>query len=605
LGDPAALLPDLLQVLADPELEASGLPTALAGDVDRFRSGMDGVSDGSWFGIATALAMRACIAPSGQALTSEAERLPRAPWWVTALFDEACAKEIRAQPHLRAEWCAVLGAPPELPRQPSGPSGRVAVYQPTPEWTIEDPFELWDEEGAAIQLVASHAPLRVLRILDPDVWFRAVDAWDDARLVCAALWGDEFVHDRAAIIDHLRVAAAIFGVDGSWTRRTAAIVLAHKVLEHARALAHALRLQHIRNHQDQGEDAAALSALMNEELPAFFSEAWEVLLGRSDGLAIAAALYARLSAPLNRNTAWREYDIEPTAAGCLARVLAGRGTTVARLRELWIARREMPRQPRNRARRDHRSPLCAISGAVEIAAGRADQIADLFSWFAETLSPLETDWSWFATTGALQPLLDNLAVAFASDASTLARCEDLYAGLEPQRRLSEFGRQYAENSTHEASVIVLGVILQLIDRARVAGAADLAPAADRTFEWAARLALVSSPGWESPISTRLALVYAIVIRALVNPTSLGPSLRLVLTDPGLTAHTVARLIPPLGLDAVESALKAEGVTLRELEVRAEEWSVATGLPDDERARDALREFVRADQRDEGRPAGHV
>jgi hypothetical protein len=70
LGDPTALLAGLVRALAEPDFEATDLPAPLAGDVNRFHSGVDGIPDGSWFGIATALAMRACTAPSVQTLTS-------------------------------------------------------------------------------------------------------------------------------------------------------------------------------------------------------------------------------------------------------------------------------------------------------------------------------------------------------------------------------------------------------------------------------------------------------------------------------------------------------------------------------------------------------
>jgi hypothetical protein len=591
LGDSIELVPKLVEVFRGSD-ELPTLPDPLARDVERLFGNQDELQEGSWFGIAAALAALACETPDGAGIAASAERLGRAPWWVGGVFDDACAEQIRRQPERDAEWRRALGRPPELPIPPAAPAGRVVTYQPMPEWEIADPFELWNVEGdAPILLVAGHAPFRVLRRLDPDAWLHAVDAWEDARLVDAALWGDELLHDSEAIVRALTMAAPAFAEDGSWTRRVAAVVLAGKIIDHATALNNALRLKHIRNHANEATNDDELKSFMHDELPALFARAWNVLLGRPDGLVIGAALHARLCAPRSAGSAWEQYRVEPTAARCLADALAKRATDIATLRGLWVWRKEMPRTACRRARRDHRSPLCAISSALDVVRGRSAQLPELFDWFAETLSPVDSDWSWFANMLLVDPFLVRLSEVLAADASLLGRCEELYVRLESSRRRSEFDRQEATNGSHESSVVALGMVLSLIERARRTGRTDLAPHAEHAFESAVRLEFVSSPGWDSPLSTRLLLVSAIVVRAAVRPSSIADSLSLVVSDPALMATTGAGLIRALGHEVVETAFGTVGLTLREAERLAHAWASATGRCDDKAAVEGLRKVL--------------
>ncbi|WP_394827944.1 hypothetical protein [Pendulispora albinea] len=588
LGDPTVLMAGVLAVLSNNRDMVKVLPETLAEEVTRFVNRLDVRTDSAWFAIAKGLASLGIIgAPSLLRLMESASRLERAPQWVHHTFHEEAFALLRDldEPTLEA-WLALSSAAPTVPiadaRVSSAP---IEVTRREASWQVSDPFELWDEGGAAIPLVAAYEPLNLLRRFDDRRWFRAVDAWEDGRLVFAALFGSHVLHDRETLLRYLTDAAPVFGESGEWTGRTAGLILAKSIIEHASALANAISWQ--RNVTDAEPDAA-VAQLINEELPAYFAHAWRVLLTRSDGLALAAALHVRLADPRPRPGVYR-VDVPSIALRTLSGCLTAIRPRAAQFRTLWRLRREAQERA---GRGRHVSGLRAFACMVAITASDEPLDPELFDWLGELLRGDPSDWRYFANCGALPELLDRMVSLLAKNNDPIPKFEALYASLEPSRRRGEFGRTHTENDADLASVVLIVLLAAVLDKRVVRNGEDIVETSSRLFRRALRLYLVSSPAFEPTLSARAALTFTIQVCVRANQAMLEECLGPVLTDPGHAAEVLAALLSSVPRHRLERAVEATYGNLLILQSRSLEWAVATKLQCDRRAVDALAAALR-------------
>jgi hypothetical protein len=577
LGDAAALLSGVGRMLRGEGAAADALPPELASAVQAFVERREVRALGALFAIGRSLALEALSwDPSAERVQRARERLHRSPSWVLETFEvEVLALLAEREPGLREAWLTAFETEPPLPTPAAGPPAAVEVFHPQGRWTIESPFELWNDPGAdaPILLVSAYAPGILLREADPDRWFRAVDRWNDGRLVDGALFGGHVLHDADALLHWLAIASPVFDSAGVWTGRTAAAVLTLRVLKHAEALVGAT----LHKPSASLDDESALRDLRDRELPALFQRAWSVMLARSDGLALATALHTRLSAPNNWPRVWR-VEYPAIARTCLEQALAAARPPARQLRMLQGARQHSDGQP---ARGAHASALTALSAAVVIAQNEPTNEVELFEWFVELLASPPADWDAFAHQQALDGLLARLSCRVARIDDIVERCDAVYRSLDFGRHCGEFARGRGLNDGQRASVVLLGLALHVLLQ-RGGDAPGTRRALDRVFERALRLALVSQPlSVAGAVSPRALLTSVVAATAKLDPESLRRRLAPLTSDPGHAAECVTVLLKVVPEEELKKVLG--GVTLQDFAASVEAWACATDHPDDRTA----------------------
>jgi hypothetical protein len=576
----------------DAVTEPTALPEGMVADAEQFVLGHPDLPLATWWTITSALAELACASavPSLPAIVNAWGRLERCPAWAASLFEDSCVDVLsRKGPAELESWLAALGASPVVTGPAPRPPAAVSVYRPEREWSLRDPLELWRDDGAAtsaLVAMAGHVPINLLRRLESPRWFRSVDGWTDARLVVGALHGDHVLHDREALLAWLALAEPAFDPEGKATGRTAALVLTEFVVEHAQALCAEFAPAGYRTDDEAARLGAALDALRGTELPNFFAEAWRIVLGRQDGLVIAAAFHAHLCDVRPFRGLRRAIEIIPIARKTLARALAKHGATPRVLQGLWTTRKRAREAGSYPARAGHASGVCALRSAVEVLEEGGPRTADLTDLAVEIIRAPDPDWTSLAKSGELDELLTRVVAVLGGIETSLARCERLYEELAPQRRRGEFGRTYYENDTDLPSVLALVLLCSLIADERIDRVAARA-ALRRVLPWATRLFLTCQPAWSPTLEPSQALILALVIAARVEPMLLREALPPVLADPPLAARAVAALLGALPIHDVRSILATIGDSIDLIAGRASEWALAR--PDDQGAADALAE----------------
>jgi hypothetical protein len=575
LGEPSELIAQTRKILRG-EAVAS-LPQQLSAEVENFTHGREVRSAGSLSAIASSLAAEALSGePSAERVQRQAERLHRSPAWGLSAFETVALAILTGLDSVSREaWLTAFEAAPPLPARAAGPTASVEVFRPQGRWTIESPFELWNDPGAdaPILLVSAYAPGTLLREADPDRWFRAVDRWNDGRLVDGALFGGHVLHDADALLHWLAIASPVFDSAGVWTGRTAASVLTLRVLKHAEALVGAT----LPKPSASLDDDSALRDLRDRELPAFFQRAWSVLLARSDGLALATALHTRLSARNNWPRVWR-VEYPAIARTCLEQALSAARPPAQQLRMLHGARQHSDGHP---ARGAHASALTALSAAVVIAENEPANEVELFEWFVELLASPAADWDAFAHQQALDGLLARLSYRVARIDDIVERWDAVYRSLDFGRHSGEFARGRGLNDAQRASVVLLGLALHVLLQ-RGGDAPGTRRALGRVFERALRLALVSQPlSVAGAVSPRALLTSVVAATAKLDPESLRRRLAPLTSDPGHAAECVTVLLKVVPEEELKKVLG--GVTLQDFAASVEAWACATDHPDDRTA----------------------
>ncbi len=573
-------------------------PTALAegmvADAERFLLGHHDLAPATWWTITSALAERACSSAAAAlpALIGAWGHLERCPGWAASLFENVCVDALSSKTPAELEaWLAALGTSPVLTGPAPRRAGAVSVYRPEREWTLADPFELWRDDGGstiALAAMAGHVPINLLRRLDAQRWFRSVDRWTDARLVVGALHGDHVLHDRAALLRWLELAEPSFDPEERPTGRTAALVLTEFIVEHAQAICAEFAPAGYRTDDETARLGAALDALRESELPNFFADAWKIVLGRTDGLVIAAAFHAHLCDVGPPRGLRRAIDVIPIARKSLARALAKHGVQPGVLQRQWATRKRAREAGSYPARAGHASGVCALRSAVEVLEEGGPGTADLTDLAVEIIRAPDRDWASPPKSGELDELLTRVVAALGGIETSLARYERLYEELEPQRRRGEFGRTYYESDTDLPSVLTLGLLCGLLADERIDRIAARA-SLRRVLRWAMRLFLTCQPSWSPTLDPSRALIIALVVAARVEPVLLREALPPVLADPPVAARAVVALLGVLSLDELRNVLATIGDSVELIAERASEWALAR--PDDQGAADALADAV--------------
>lgn len=558
------------------------LPKVTFDDLEAFLIGQIELQPASWFVVGTALARNAIRgSPESDRLRAAAGRVERSPAWVYDLFFETCVHEVRELPKDQQEaWLTELERPVVVvDAAPSPAAGRVTVARTPMLWRLDDVFDLWDQGSMAVEVMSSHAPTTLLRALDFNRWFRAVDRWEDGRLVGGALFGDHLLHDRRALLCALRGAADVFDPAGSWTGRTAGVILTQFVLRHAQML-HDETRRAARAYPPEPKAEEALRDLCEVELPAFFTEAWRELLARADGLQIAAALHADLCtvAP----DPFRDSGVRALARAALGKQLAVAGVRTADLRELWIRRRRLRVEAGIRAHGSHVSGVNVLVSALEVVEAGGPKDLGLLDLLVERIGEPDPDWKGLAHAKSLSPILDRMLEAVDDPALVLARFCALYEQLERARRRGEYGRTYAENDGELSSLLCLMIVLGVLDEPTVP-APQRDKVLDRAAEWATRMLLTAAPAFEPTLSVERIFAFVVVLAERFSSPRLHATLAVAATDPSLSAWVTAALVCELPLDAVDKVLESVGLTIDSVLGRARRWADVTGRPGDDAA----------------------
>jgi hypothetical protein len=559
-------------------------PAALREGVERFLDGEVDLEPASWWLIVNALAMDACLgSPASSRIVAADERLHRAPQWVHATFLRACLTLIGQAPASLQEAWLVEFARPLAIVQPIEPVAEpVRVYRRERTWQIHDPFEVWHSPPMALAEVDDHVPTTILRNLDPDRWFRAVQQWSDAPLLLGALFGAHIFHDRDALLRWLAAAEPAFDADGRWTGKLAAIILARHVVRAARMLLDAMASDARSSRSEMGCEPSAddVEAARRVELPQFFKDAWEALLARSDGEVIAAALHAELVDPNATTGSDKLDDATEIARTCLTRALSEQGLQSGRIHALWEERQRTRAAAKLGARVGHVSGVCALVSALELTLLRGEVCDDaLQAMLFDRLAAPDPDWAWSVQRGTLNKILARFVSALARRSGALEQLERLYESLEPVRRRGEYGRTYITNDTDLPSVLVLVVLLGLIDELP-ADAPRVEESVKRCLGWATRLVLTSSPAFQPTTDPEAIFAFAVRLCARFAPALVPGAFEIARPDPALAALTATALLSVMSRVDLDALLARVGDSLEALRERARALAETTQRPND-------------------------
>lgn len=560
------------------KLAVPAFPASLCSDLERYLNDEISLQNSSWAAIARALATLAVRGePSAKRIVTTSARLERAPQWTHSAFDEYCLAVLRSRSKEEQEaWLVEFERPLSLVEPTHAQSGSIEVRRYRP-WELKDVFDLWGGKVPwAIEAAAEYVPLYLFRSLAPERWFRCVDAWPDARLIGGALFGDFVQHDRIALLGWLAAAGPVFDANGDWTGRSAAIILTREVLRHAAMLLGAVD----RSAFEAGDKVAVeteVNKLRETELPAFFAEAWEVLLGRSDGTRIGAALLSDLSDPAHDRRG-HQAVVRELAQDALACALASRATPTGEIRRFWMERRLVRQAHRLGPYAAQASGVAALAAATRIAECKGLQDEELLAFLLDRVAEPDEDWARLVRGNALNAFLARVLHLVPPTAAVLAQCEALYEALEPARRRGEYGRTYLLQDADVSSLLVLFILLGFSDEERI-DAQRGAEATSRAVQWATRLVLTGTS--TSPtIDARRILAYAARQSARLVPDIIPDIVRVAVPDPPLAALVAASLLAVLDRETVDGHFRREGLPLEELAARARDWAEITGNADD-------------------------
>jgi hypothetical protein len=536
-------------------------------------------SDAVWVCLTDALATIVTTgAPDADRLAAEGRRLERAPVWALARWDERCAAKILAldEPD-REGWlkaCETAPAAPDHDQQPSEETVAVSVTPYRAAWRIEDRFQIWDENVVAASWLAEHAPLRILRHADPARWFRAIDRWEDPRLVQGALSSQGLREAPSTVVDLLRVASPAFDDRGTPTGRSAALVLCQIAIGCAEEL---LRV---------GANAATRSGVVAPLLDAFIG----ALLDRSDGVRLGTALLTWL---FDAVVLRQRSKADTSTAGEARRMLLDKLS-------LSLSRRRFPVEQYRAFAAERRAlstkrvslwqrELPALLACSRTLEGTSQEDRDVQRAWLRALLLVSREWS----HAKADTLTRELVAGCLDGDAPAALCKELFEELEPKRRRAEFVRsRYLAEGQNDAlpSLILLASLVWMVENDRSNDPSnDLVYVRDRAL----RIALTDAWTGSSELRPRDVIVRAIVVA--IEKFGVADMKTIDLVSP--MAHELHVLGPVLihisdglGSAARDRLLMALGGTFDDMRRTAVEWAHVTGMLEDVALAKALQEM---------------
>jgi hypothetical protein len=399
-------------------------------------------TDAVWVCVTDALAAIVTTgAPDADRLAAQGRRLEGAPAWVLARWDEECTARILALDGPdREAWLKACEMAPDHSQEPSKETAMVSVTRHHAAWKIEDPFQLWDEDAVAASRLAEHAPVRILRHADQARWFRAIDHWQDPRLVQGALVIQELRENPSTVVDLLRVASPCFDERGAPTGCSSAIVLCKITIDCAEEFLRA------------GANAPPTGTAVAPQLEAFTG----ALLNRPDGVRLGAALLTWLfdNVVLRPGSSGTAGEARCMVLDELSRALSSRRIPVDRYRTFATERRSLG-ATRILLWQRELPALLACSRTLEEASREARDAQR--AWLREVFL-VSGEWSQVK----VDTLIREFVAGFLCDADPAAACKTLFEELEPQRRRGEFGRSRYLDQGHEDALPGLLLLASLV-----------------------------------------------------------------------------------------------------------------------------------------------
>lgn len=181
---------------------------------------------------------------------------------------------------------------------------------------------LWDrgDDHCTLRLEWSRRADFLLQ-MDCQIFAEVLDSLPTIELRRWVARHDDFVEDRDRLLDVLTGAQAVF-VDGAWTGHVSAILALENAVHHIEKLSEVYR-RTIEGPRAEHKDEAlnTVGAFENVEVAAWFGEVLDVVLGRSDGLAIVLVFAGHLVSAATRG---RFNGPRWSATPVFLQILAGR-----------------------------------------------------------------------------------------------------------------------------------------------------------------------------------------------------------------------------------------------------------------------------------------
>lgn len=425
--------PDYVDVLA--VVQQPPMPAPLRETLRSFLSfgHLDGCADPdpTWSLVVDALVLKLVSAePSPAVIHQMQAKLRTAPYWILDAWRDRCAERIGSmEAAKRLLWIVALGLEPKVQPADPKPTGAVTVRRAAAAWTVESPFELWDQSPSALD-GGWYAPLQILARLDPNAWFLALDSWRDARLVDTAFFFGGLRKSADRILVGLQAAQLRPADDLS----VSAVLLCEEAVDAAEEL--------IKAGEGSNVDVA-------REFLGKFSQA---LFARSDGPRIGAAHAARL---LGFQLLNRKQEGAPKHATALALDEVLRHLRLAEVRTgaqktYWAERKRLT----SRVFIRHELLALFVARRSFAASHSADDLKDLMGWLRDALRATG-DWE---NREALDDYREELVALVRMSSDPLQTCKALFEELETDRRQLERGRREGTPSLVPSLLLLIAFV---------------------------------------------------------------------------------------------------------------------------------------------------
>lgn len=506
--------------------------------------------------------------PSKEAV-SRAELVVSHVGWATLDHLERSLHSLSKDMPAAAAALAVVLANPANYQGPPRTGGRV---------DRESPRGLFDDDRLDLPWFPEDLwPVRLLAALDLGHFCALIDALPSRAHASTAFGMAHFDQDGAAIVDLIGRSPVALDASGVATGSVVATFAAMAAVDFACAIARAIEGRRFYGPtSDSDAIDAELASALGAELPAFFTKAWRALLGRSDGVPLAVAMFDELAHRLTwrTNHTFRR-DVHDVAASTL-KVL---------LREPGIARAAFPGLARARpgassaseggtawAHAEGRRLVAALRLFEDSASG--DLAESLIAWASKLLVQRDP-YLVFLTRqeqeerSAVAKRLGTLVCALPEPE---VRWDEVRRALLPQRRREEFAASRYDSDAGAANELWLRTGLWVAHGLEEGGAGRRLY--EKIFDLARRAYLVGARQSNEHARHLLAECFAHVPTLFGNDRgrALAACFAAIGDDPDVLVPAAAFAVTnSVTVREIEDALPS-GIRLREVLDRAKLWA---------------------------------
>lgn len=392
-------------------------------------------SDPAWSLVVDALVLMVASAePSPAVIHKLQAKLRTAPYWTLDAWRDRCAERIRSmEPGKRSAWIVALGLEPTFEPADARAKAPVTVRRAAAAWTVESPFELWDQSPSALD-GGWYAPLQILARLDPNAWFLALDSWRDARLVDTAFFFGGLRKSADRILVGLQAARLRPAGDLS----VSAVLLCEEAVDATEEL--------IKVGEGSNVDSAR----------GFLDKFSYALLSRSDGPRVGAAHAARLLGfqLLNRKQEGASKHATALALDEVLRHLRLAEVRTGAQKKYWAERKRLT----SRVFVRHELLALFVARRSLDESNSTDDLKDLMEWLRHALR-LSDEWE---NREALDDYREELVAFLRMSSDPLQTCKALFEELETDRRRLERARGQGGGPSPVPGFLLLIAFVELL-----------------------------------------------------------------------------------------------------------------------------------------------